>query len=103
MSVSNNANGERLIFFSLTIIEYVAHDIIATSIHKSPLFKLRLSNLLISNLVIIIRTPNKEVATPVICVNLILSFVKQDEKKIIKTGIVDIIKTPLRTCVKLRE
>ena len=49
------------------------------------------------------RTPNKDVDTPMIWVNLILSLVKQDEKKIIKTGIVEIIKTPFSTCVKLSE
>ena len=53
--------------------------------------------------VIIIMTPKNESITPIIWNIFVFSIFKIDEKNIIITGIVEIIKTPLITCVKFNE
>ena len=51
-------------FFFLNKAEYIAQENIATTIHKSPLLKSKLINILKSAFVTIMATPNNEKITP---------------------------------------
>ena len=90
-------------FFFLNKAEYNAQENMATTIHKSPLLKLRLTNFSRSAFVTITITPNNEKITPSIWYKFVFSIFNIQQKKIIITGIVEIIKTPLITCVKFNE
>ena len=56
-----------------------------------------------SAFVTINKTPVNDKITPKIWNRLVFSIYKNDAKKSIQTGIVDIIKTPFSTWVKLSE
>ena len=88
---------ERSNFFFLNKAEYMAQENIATTIHKSPLLKSRLINKSKSAFVTIIATPINDKITPKIWKIEVFSILNTQLKKIIITGIVDIIKTPLIT------
>ena len=55
---------DMLNFFFLNKAEYIAQENIATTIHKSPLLKLRLISISKSAFVTITATPNNEKITP---------------------------------------
>ena len=62
--ICKNEICDSLNFFFLNNAEYIAQENIATTIHKSPLLKFRLSNFPRSAFVTITTTPNKEKITP---------------------------------------
>ncbi len=84
-------------------VEYSAQENMATTIVISPLLKSKFFKISKFALVIIIITPKNESITPIIWNTFVFSIFKIDEKNIIITGIVDIIKTPLITWVKFNE
>ena len=91
------------VFFFFNRAEYVAHDNIPNTIVMSPLLKSKFNNIPRFALVMIKTTPIKEHATPNTWKVLVFSIFKIDEMKMIITGIVEIINTPLITCVKFKE
>ena len=84
-------------------VEYRAQENIAITIVKSPLLKFKFFRISKLALVIMIMTPKNESITPIIWNIFVFSILKIDEKNIIITGIVEIIKTPLITWVKFKE
>ena len=81
----------------------MAHENIATTIHISPLLKFKFNNIFKSALVIITTTPEREKITPNIWYTFVFSILNNQQKIIIITGMVEIIKTPLITWVKFSE
>ena len=67
-------------------MEYTAHPIAATIIHKSPEVNLKFSNNCMLPLLIIVKTPIKQTRRPIILENVILSLKNIVDKMIINIG-----------------